>query len=174
MNTENINIRLAIGKDAKDIHKCNKLSLPVVYDARDYVLYILDKTHYTSVITVNEKVVGYLLARRETFRQTLKGHIMSFAIIEEYRSKGLGKKILDYSCEEIRNKFNVDNITLNVMVSNKRAVGFYKREGFRKFQKLPKYYGKKKHGLMMLKKYEKKIRIDDILTDNLEDYFIKK
>jgi ribosomal-protein-alanine N-acetyltransferase len=174
--TDDIIIRKALGIDAKGISTCNTLSLPVVYSPREIIQYILNKSYYTTVAILDNVVIGYLLSRKEQSGDKFKGHIISIAILQEYRSKGIGKKILDYSCDKIANKFNVTNITLNVMLSNRRAIKFYTREKFTKFAKLTHYYGKKNHGILMKKELIKnkqidKINLNEILTDNLEDYF---
>lgn len=52
------------------------------------------------------------------------GHIAGIFVGSKYRSKGIGKQLLDYAKERYGALF------LNVYQQNKRAVDFYRREGF--------------------------------------------
>ena len=59
---------------------------------------------------------------------------------EEYRSKGIGTKLMSYLVSEaIHNK--VINITLEVRISNNIAINLYKKFGFREVALRKYYYG---------------------------------
>ena len=59
---------------------------------------------------------------------------------EEYRSRGIGTKLMSYLVSEaIHHK--VINITLEVRVSNIRAINLYKKFGFREVALRKYYYG---------------------------------
>jgi ribosomal-protein-alanine N-acetyltransferase len=67
-----------------------------------------------------------------------EGHIMNVAVLEEYRGKRIGEKLL-------RKMFGlappeVVNYTLEVRVSNAPAIRLYTRLGFRSFGLRPGYY----------------------------------
>ena len=166
----NINLREAIGLDARKISKCNKESLPVWYTPRQYVTYILNKDYLVFIVEKDKDIIGYSLVRKENFNNGYKGHILSFAVLEKYRSKGIGKDLMDFTYDIICKKFNVIYLTLNVMVSNNRAIHFYKREGFKKKYKLKHYYGKKKHGIMMIKQIKQFSDEDMDLSDELKSF----
>lgn len=159
-NTINFTIREAKGIDAKHIHECNKLSLPVVYTIREYIQFILDIKSVVFVSIVDEVITGYIVTRREPFGDSYKCHIMTIAVLEKYRSNGMGKQLVDESFDYFNKKNNITTMTLNVMRSNTPAIKFYKRNGFTKYQKLVHYYGKKKHGIMMIKTRMKNRKIE--------------
>lgn len=59
---------------------------------------------------------------------------------EKYQGKGIGTKLMSYLVSEaIHNK--VVNITLEVRVSNERAIHLYKKFGFREVALRKYYYG---------------------------------
>ena len=59
---------------------------------------------------------------------------------EKYRSRGIGTKLMSYLVSEaIHHK--VINITLEVRVSNSRAINLYKKFGFREVALRKYYYG---------------------------------
>lgn len=73
----------------------------------------------TSEVYVYEtdgKVIGFI--------GLMENYIAGIFVDGKSRSKGIGKKLLDYA-KERKNK-----LTLQVYQKNERAVSFYKREGF--------------------------------------------
>ena len=59
---------------------------------------------------------------------------------EEYRSRGIGTKLMSYLVSEAIH-YKVINITLEVRVSNSRAINLYKKFGFREVALRKYYYG---------------------------------
>jgi ribosomal-protein-alanine N-acetyltransferase len=67
-----------------------------------------------------------------------EGHIMNVAVLEEYRGKRIGEKLLKKMFELAPPE--VENYTLEVRVSNAPAIKLYTRMGFRSFGLRPGYY----------------------------------
>lgn len=64
-----------------------------------------------------------------------------------YRKMGIATKLLD----RLENTYkNIDNITLEVRESNKSAINFYLKNGFREITKRKNYY-KDEDGILMIK-----------------------
>ena len=59
---------------------------------------------------------------------------------EEYRGRGIGTKLMSYLVSEAIH-YKVINITLEVRVSNIRAINLYKKFGFREVALRKYYYG---------------------------------
>jgi len=65
----------------------------------------------------------------------------------EYRQLGIATKLLNF----IENKYkNIKNITLEVRESNKIAINFYLKNGFKEVTKRKNYY-KDEDGILMIK-----------------------
>ena len=82
----------------------------------------------TLIILDDNKVVGYL-AYRIKEKQTKKIDVDQLVIIEQYRGKGLGKKLMD----EVKNigfRNNCDRIELNCWMFNENALAMYEHIGF--------------------------------------------
>jgi len=64
-------------------------------------------------------------------------HIGNFglAVRDGFRSQGIGKALLSAAIDKSRGKFK--KITLVVLENNKKAIGLYKKFGFRKYGFLP-------------------------------------
>ncbi|MBQ2873428.1 MAG: ribosomal protein S18-alanine N-acetyltransferase [Bacilli bacterium] len=75
--------------------------------------------------------------------------IDNFMVLEEYRNKGIGTKLLAHLISLAIN-YRVINITLEVRVSNEVAISLYKKFGFREVA-LRKYYYGDEDGILMEK-----------------------
>ena len=75
--------------------------------------------------------------------------IDNFLVNPLYRNKGIGNKLMTYLID-IANKNNVDNITLEVRVSNIVAINLYKKYGFLEVA-IRKYYYGDEDGILMEK-----------------------
>ena len=75
--------------------------------------------------------------------------IDNIMVLEEYRNKGIGKKLMSYLVS-LAIELRVDNITLEVRVSNEIARNLYKKFGFREVA-LRKYYYGDEDGILMEK-----------------------
>ncbi len=94
----------------------------------------------------NRLLIGYVMWRVErgisTFGVQLvkKGHLVSIAVLEPFRHKGVATALLKQSILRV-NSYNVDEFVLEVRVSNDSAVSLY--EGKFKFEKarvIDQYY----------------------------------
>lgn len=65
----------------------------------------------------------------------------------KYRKQGIASKLLKHMEYQ---HINIDNITLEVRESNKEAINFYKKNGFKEVTKRKNYY-KDEDGILMIK-----------------------
>ncbi len=63
-----------------------------------------------------------------------------------YRKLGIATKLLKY----LEDSYNLDNITLEVRESNKEAINFYLKNGFKEVTRRKNYY-KEEDGILMIK-----------------------
>lgn len=98
------------------------------------------------VAELERKVVGYIMCKVEfgfsNFRKlgfVKKGHVVSVAVVEEHRGKGVGKALMEEGMAGMRNR-KVDEIYLEVRVSNEPAVKLYENLGFIIKTKIRGYY----------------------------------
>ncbi len=88
------------------------------------------------VAEVDGRVVGYVIARKVSS----KGHIIAIAVDPEYRCRGIGRALMLAVEEELKKK-GVIELWLEVRVSNRRAMRFYRRVGYVEKGILKGYYG---------------------------------
>ena len=94
---------------------------------------------------IEDKVVGYLEYSLIYDRIELD----NIMVIDEYRRKGIGTKLMSYLVNKAIN-LKVVNITLEVRVSNEIARNLYKKFGFREVS-IRKYYYGDEDGILMEK-----------------------
>lgn len=88
------------------------------------------------IVENNEKVVAYMKlnfdkAQTET-RHDNTLEVQRIYILQEYKSKHIGKRLIQKAIEIGRNN-NLNYIWLGVWENNINAIKFYKKQGFEKF-----------------------------------------
>lgn len=117
-------------KHRHDIKRVNELTLPENYPMELWEEII--SAHCSFVLLENSVVIGYCCIDRNS--------IMSFAILPEYRGKGLGKRLINESLEYVKSK-KWSYINLHVRVDNDIAQKLYLSVGFEIVETVVKYYG---------------------------------
>jgi ribosomal-protein-alanine N-acetyltransferase len=139
------------------IRRCEEQDLPAVIDINLAAL----PEHYSDyffesilrelpeafiVAEIENRVVGYIMCKIEfgfsNFRKlgfVKKGHVVSVAVLDEHRNKGVGKALMleGINGAGVRRS---DEIYLEVRVSNSGAVKMYERLGFEIKSRLRSYY----------------------------------
>jgi ribosomal-protein-alanine N-acetyltransferase len=83
--------------------------------------------------------IEYGLSMTKRFGLAKKGHIISVAVLEEYRNKGIGKKLIKEALDEVH-KESGKECYLEVRITNVGAIELYKRLGFNVTSTLHGYY----------------------------------
>lgn len=68
-----------------------------------------------------------------------RAELLYIAVIEEAQNKKIGSKLLEFMIKNCREK-NIQNITLEVNVENKKAIALYEKYGFKKVAIRKNYY----------------------------------
>lgn len=145
--SEEYDVRPFRTPDLNAVVQINVTCLPENYNHSFYLTlyYRFPKTFI--VATSEQSVVGYIMCRMELgfseirrFNLVKKGHIVSVAILPEYRRKGLGNAILIKALDGMRD-YNVKEGYLEVRISNKPAIDLYTKLGF-SISKTSKHYYK--------------------------------
>ena len=82
----------------------------------------------TIVILEDESIVGYLSYKIKE-KHTKKLDVDQLVILEQYRGKGLGKKLMD-EAKKIAIDNGCDRIELNCWMFNKNALAMYEHIGY--------------------------------------------
>lgn len=92
-----------------------------------------------AVAEVDGKIAGVALLRRGPLE--MNRHVAKFRmwLVPGYRGLGLGKKLMEYVIDGARAR-GVEKISLDVFSNNERAIGLYKKFGFRVEGRLKRQY----------------------------------
>ena len=133
-------------KDLVEVVEINRTCLPENYPP----YFFLDiHTNYPKtflVAEIEDRLAGYILCRIELGASELhkmkvarKGHVVSVAVLPQYRRRGVGKSLMIASMNAMLG-YEASESYLEVRVSNQPAVNLYKELGFITARKIPEYY----------------------------------
>lgn len=146
---DNLIIRIAMPEDLDEIFAIESS----VEDSWSYELVSQDllENKYSEYIvgTMDEKLVGFI----SIMNIAGEVHVNNIAVDENYRNKGIGKKLLTYAMEYYpRNK--IMGFTLEVREDNYPAIALYKKMGFISVGMRKGYYKNNKDAFIMWKMIE--------------------
>lgn len=139
----------------------NRTCLPENYS--DYFFVDLHRRFPETFIVAEEngEVVGYIMCRIETglsssiFRGLIKkGHIVSVAVMPEYRRKGIGEALVVKAMESMQ-LYKAKKCFLEVRITNTAAVDLYKKLGFEVSRTAGGYYADGEGAYVMETKLKK-------------------
>ncbi len=145
---EHIRTRLFQREDLQRVVWINRTTLPENYPGL-FFMSIYESFPKTFIVAEDEdkkEIVGYVMGRVErgfsnlkNFKLTKKGHIVSIAVIEEYRRKGIASQLLKEAEEGFRG-YDASESFLEVRKSNLEAVNLYQKLQYTTQKILPGYY----------------------------------
>lgn len=140
-------IREVSDADLLTVMNINRVCLPENYTFSffDTIYRSYPKTFL--VAEVDGKIVGYIMCRVETIlskfdrlRLRKAGHVISIAVLPEYRRRGLATALLTRAMRALNEEYGCSEVFLEVRVSNHQAIALYEKLGFRKVDVVKQYY----------------------------------
>ena len=148
-------IRRAEPGDLIPVMEINLKTLPEHYSDYFYESLLAEIPEAFIVAEVGGRIAGYIMCKTEygfsNFKKlgfVKKGHVVSIAVLDEFRKKGIGKALVEESVKGVRLR-NCDEFYLEVRCSNNEAVKLYERLGFAIRQQLNSYYRDGEDAYMM-------------------------
>lgn len=145
-NVGNYVVRRCEQEDLPSVIEINMSTLPEHYSDYFFESILKELPESFLIAELDGKVVGYIMCKLEfgfsNFRKlgfVKKGHVVSVAVLDEHRGKGLGKALMQEATSGLIAK-KADEIYLEVRVSNESAVKMYERLGFVIKTKIRAYY----------------------------------
>jgi len=140
-------VRKARKEDIPVIMYINRVSLPENYPEWFFEEHLERWGEAFYVAEILGKVVGYVMSRVEfgapyVVEGTIvkKGHIVSVAVLEAYRRRGIGRRLMEHALRALKEVYDCKEVYLEVRVSNIPAIKLYEKLGFRKVRVIPMYY----------------------------------
>jgi ribosomal-protein-alanine N-acetyltransferase len=143
---QGFNVRKAEPTDIPAIMRINLDTLP-----ENYPEYFFRQIHerYPEAFYVAEtegKIVGYIMCRMEGgisnfgLRWVRRGHIVSVAVLQEYRRQKIASKLIANSMKALETIYAAKEIILEVRNTNHAAIQLYDKLGFKRIRTLRTYY----------------------------------
>lgn len=121
-------------------------TLPEHYSDYFYESLLAELPEAFLVAEITGKAIGYIMCKTEygfsNFKRlgfVKKGHVVSVAVLDEFRKKGIGKALVDEAINGVKSK-RCDELYLEVRCSNTDGVKLYEKLGFQIKQRLKSYY----------------------------------
>ena len=108
-------------------------------------------------------VVGAVVGNINRKVNKVQGYIAMLAVEEEYRKKGLGRKMVDLLINTFINVYKVNEISIDTEVDNYAALGLYESLGFVRTKMYLNYYFNSNNA------YKLKLFIDSSDNSNNEE-----
>ncbi len=101
-----------------------------------YDEFLLNPFAHYFVYQIDQKIIGYIGFRAIDDASEM----MNFCVDPDHQSMGVGKEILAYSIQYLK-ELKVKTILLEVRVSNHKAISLYEKFDFKRKHKRKNYYG---------------------------------
>jgi len=154
-------LRKAREEDINGVVYVNGETLPEHYTLSFYNSVFTTNPDTFLVIDYNGRIVAYHMGRIEygfslKMRPQFikKGHVISIAVLEEHRKKGLGTALMETALDQFR-KNGCEISFLEVRVSNETAINIYKKMGYSIAERIRGYYNDGEDAYVMEKKISK-------------------
>ncbi len=128
-----------------EVVRINEETLPEHYTLQFYYDIYENFPEGFLIARLDGKAVGYIMNRIERGISSFglnfvkKGHVVSIAVLEEHRKKGIGTVLLNTAMERMK-KRGCDEVFLEVRVTNDEAIKLYEKLGFVKVRTIQYYY----------------------------------
>ncbi len=143
---ETFELRKFAVNDLHSVMHINHICLPENYTE----FFFIDLYHRFPetfiVAEENGQVAGYIMCRIEVGLSNFgfsglikKGHIVSVAVLQPYRRKGVGNALINKAMDGMR-LYNAKQCFLEVRTTNTQAISLYKKLGFEVTRTIHGYY----------------------------------
>ncbi|GBC71806.1 Ribosomal-protein-alanine acetyltransferase [Candidatus Calditenuaceae archaeon HR02] len=129
------------------IMNINRVCLPENYSYSFFYSIFKSNPESFLVADVGGVIAGYVMCRVEwggskidTLRLRKLGHIVSIAVLPEFRRRGIGRALMQEALNVLKNVYGCDEVYLEVRVTNTLAINLYHSLGFKVTRVAKNYY----------------------------------
>ena len=131
--TQEVEVRRLAYSDLPAVISIERRSFPTPWSLAMFVLELSKPSGICLAARAGDQLAGYVVCSR--YDQVW--HLMNIAVAPEQRGTGVAGRLMRRLIEESQGALP---FTLEVRVSNQRAIGMYERFGFRSAGVRPRYY----------------------------------
>ena len=142
--------------DLESVIEVNRTCLPENYASFFFIDTYQNCPSAFRVAEVGTRITGYIMCRIEhgfsdfkRLRFVRKGHIISVAVLPEFRRGGIASELVKQALNALR-EMRADECYLEVRETNDTAIKLYEKLGFSLTRKVPHYYADGAEALVMV------------------------
>ncbi|MCP8313680.1 MAG: ribosomal protein S18-alanine N-acetyltransferase [archaeon] len=139
MSNNYIVVRQFLSSDIKRVMEIERASIKEITPLSHLSRYYEIPPWGFIVAEIDGIVIGYIVTNIKDVNGRKEGHVLAIAVDPAYSRKGVGTQLLS-NMEKILKDMGIDEIGLEVKVSNINARRFYKHLGFKESRILKGYY----------------------------------
>lgn len=137
-------------EDLSRVCEIETKSFPYPYPCHLFLIFHYLFPNLFIVVDCDDRVVGYSVG---TIERNEGGHLVSIAVDEVYRGRGLGKALIAEFESRVK-ALGISKIVLEVSVKNEVAISLYRKLNYRVAGVLTSYYPNGEDAYLMLKELE--------------------
>lgn len=139
MASSAIRLRAYQPADFETLYRIDQACFPkgIAYGRTELRIYLASPGSLCLLAEISGEVAGYIL----TDRFTEVGHIVTIDVLENYRRKNVGSLLLGAAEQEAASRGG-KLMVLETATTNKPAIAFWKKHGYRQFATVKNYYGR--------------------------------
>ena len=142
----NFVLRQFVPADLETVMNINRVCLPENY-APYFFMDTFNSLPETFIVAESQgRVAGYIMCRMEhgfsdvkKLRFAKKGHVISVAVMPEYRKQGMGYSLVEQALVALA-ALDADECYLEVRTTNYPAIDLYRKMNFEVTRNIPRYY----------------------------------
>jgi ribosomal-protein-alanine N-acetyltransferase len=120
----------------------------IAYSRKELESFIGHRSSQTWVVEAEGQVVGFVVASRQPPRV---GHIITIDVVAAWRRRSVGSALME-AAESWARKARLELIYLETPEDNLEAQGFYEARGYKKVDKVDRYYSNSLAAWVMVKR----------------------
>jgi ribosomal protein S18 acetylase RimI-like enzyme len=134
-----IHLRSYQPADFETLYRIDQACFPkgIAYGRTEMKIYLRSEGSHCLLAEVSGDVAGFIL----TERSADIGHIVTLDVLEPYRRQNIGSLLLETAEQEAASQGG-KLMVLETATTNKAAVAFWKKHGYRQFGTAANYYGR--------------------------------
>ncbi len=139
MASSEIRLRPYQPADFEILYRIDQACFPtgIAYGRSDLKNYLASPDANCLLAEISGEVAGYIL----TSRSTEIGHVITLDVLEPYRRRKTGSALLEAAEQEVASEGG-RIMVLETATTNKPAIAFWNKHGYRQFVTIKNYYGR--------------------------------
>jgi ribosomal protein S18 acetylase RimI-like enzyme len=132
-------LRLYQPSDFETLYRMDQVCFPkgIAYGRFELKIYLCSEGSHCLLAEVAGKVAGFIL----TEQSAEEGHVITLDVLEAYRRQAIGSLLLATAEQETASRGG-KQMYLETATTNKAAIAFWKKHGYREVAKIGNYYGR--------------------------------